>query len=116
MEKIPKLSNTERQIAVVVMQDGREFGISLFFDRNQKGWFISITFGDFAINNIRLCTSGNLLYQWRNILQFGLVVQVEGNQEATFIDDFESERCKLYALNKQETLDYARVISGQATA
>ena len=116
MELISNISNSEIQKSTIVLQDGREFNITLEFKKNQIGWFLSLEYGSFKIDNVRLVTSRNMLYQWRNVLNFGLAVVTDRNQEPMFVDDLTSGRCRLYALSRQETVDYARYISGQISA
>ncbi len=116
MRQITSLTKSNSQALTFSMQDGREFDLLLSYRPFQIGWFLSITHEGKTINNIRITTTGNLLYAWRNIFQFGISCVVDGNQEPLFQDDFFSGRAKLYVLDRDETEDYSRLISGQISA
>lgn len=116
MELINNIGNEEKQIQRVIMADNRFIDLTLEYKDQQQGWFASITYLTYTINNIRIVTSGNMLYQWRNIFQFGMSCVVEQGQEPTFQEDFLSGRAKLYILDRADTLNYSRVISGEISA
>jgi len=116
MRQITAIGNENDQKMKIVMPDGTEFDLVIQYKAQQTGWFISLTHNDKTINNIRVTTSGNFLYQWRNILPFGLACIVDGGQEPLLQQDFFSGRAKMYVLTREEVADYAKVISGQVSA
>ena len=116
MKKIANFTNDDGQYQKVVLVDGTEFDLTILFKPQQRGWFASITYKTKTINNIRICTSGNFLYQWRNILPFGIACITEADQEPMFQDDLISGRVSLYVLSSDEVTTYSGVISGQISA
>lgn len=90
--------------------------VLLNYSAQQQGWFISLEYETFKVNNLRIVTSGNFLHQFKNIIPFGMSCIVEENNEPMLQEDFSSKRAKLYLLNQSEVKAFSEVLSGQATA
>ena len=101
---------------IIVPENNRYIDVLLSFKEKQQGWFISFEYGIFKVNGLRVVTSGNFLYQFKNLIPFGLACIVEANQEPMLKKDFSSGRAKLYLLTSAEVIQNSEVISGQATA
>ena len=63
-------------------------------------WFMDISYNGIDINGLRVCLGLNLLRQWKNILDFGILVK--GIIEPMFIDDFSTGRVTMMLLNTDE--------------
>jgi hypothetical protein len=98
------------------ISDGIEFTMYLRFISIQESWFMDIVCPSKTINNIRIFNSGNMLHQFKNLLNFGLMCTVSDGREPSFVNDFSSSRCKLYILNKAEVDNYSKVVSGEISA
>lgn len=86
--------------------------IEIEFKPLQRGWFftsISCSNG-FEVTNLRLCTSPNMMNQFINQIPFGIGIFVEGNEEPTFLEDFDSGRAKMYILSKAECDAYTEYL------
>ena len=116
MKQITAIGNENDQKMKIVMSDGTEFDLVIQYKAQQTGWLISLTHNGKTISNIRVTTSGNFLYQWRNIFPFGLACTVDGDQEPLLQQDFFSGRAKMYVLTREEVINYAKVISGEISA
>lgn len=61
---------------------------------------MSLKYGDFVINNIRIVNNYNILDKYKNVIPFG--IQVYDKQDPYFIDDFEKKNNEFLILDKSE--------------
>jgi len=108
-----KIITSENNQKMNSVSDGILFDMNLTFVSTQQCWFASFVTENKTINNIRIFNSGNILHQFRNILNFGIKCEVIDGGEPMFLDDFSSQRCRMFVLTKSETENYAGIISGQ---
>lgn len=114
MFQVQNLTNDSRQKQTLVLPDGSQIGLSLYFVPMQLGWFIpTLTYKTFVLNGLRITNSPNMLYQFRNKVPFGLACISAQNREPTLQDDFLSGASKLYVLNAAEVEYYTEYLSGQ---
>lgn len=103
MKLISSITKDANQIITLVLDDGSRMILTLVYKDNQQGWFYSISYGTvFNCNNRRIVTSPNMLRAFRDIINFGLACMSSDGYEPVFIDDFSTERAKLYILNSTE--------------
>lgn len=102
MKQITEISQEPKQKLDIVLEDNQEFELKLEYSDQQEGWFYSITFGDVIINNSRIVTGANILRNYQNILPFGIAIATDDLSEPFLIDDFSSERVKLFVLTEEE--------------
>ncbi len=110
MRQINSLTNDASQQLTLILEDGTKVSMSIRYVENQSGWFYSLTYGDFSVNNRRLVNSPNMLRAFREFLGFGLMCTVLDGFEPVFQDDFTSGRVTLYTLNAQDILDTETLI------
>lgn len=114
MFQVQNITSDSRQIQTLVLPDGTQILIELYFMSQQLGWFITnLVYGNFVLNNLRITISPNMLYQWRNKLPFGLACFTDQNREPTQLEDFSSGAAKLFVLTQEEVTYYAEYLSGQ---
>ena len=117
MIKVTLIGSENNQVMRFVLNENRKkIDVILRYKEQVQGWFISFTYENFSINNHRIVTGGNFLHQFRNILPFGMLCEVEGEQEPMLVEDFSSNRASLYVLTGAEVQAYSEVVSGQTTA
>lgn len=88
--------------------------IEIYFVSLQFGWFItSLTYQDFELNNLRITNSPNMLYQWRNLIPFGLACFSAGNVEPMQVQVFAEGISQLFVLTPDEVTYYTDYLSGQ---
>ncbi len=60
---------------------------------------------------MRICNNPNMLYQWQNILPFGLSCFTQSNREPTLQQDFSSGSSGLYLLSQEECEAYRNYLT-----
>ncbi len=102
MITINGLSATPLQSFNVPLDDGTIVYFTLRYNPAVQMWFANIEHEDFTLNGLRLCNNFNLLHQYKNIIPFGLFVEIVGESEPLLINDFQSERVRLNILTAAE--------------
>ena len=114
MKELDQASNRPKQTFTVKIEDGSTFTMSIKYIEMQYGWFVeNLTYGDFQINNMRICNSPNMFHQFRNKLPFGIACITSGNREPSFIEDFEEKESTLYLLTEEEVSEYEGFLRGE---
>ena len=116
MKLISIIGNGPFQVLRATTELGKKIDISLRYIQQQRGWFISFTYGDFTARGIRVVTGDNFIHKFKNLVPFGFSCVTEINEEPMLLEDFSSGRAKIYLLNESEVKAFDEVISGQATA
>jgi hypothetical protein len=78
----------------------KKLEINLYYSENLSCFLTSLTYGSFAINNLRIVDNYNILGKYKNVIPFG--IQIYGKQDPYFIDDFEKGNNEFLILNKEE--------------
>ena len=111
MKQITSVTNDANQILAVVLDDGTRVSMTLTYCPNQLGWFYSLTYGDFQVNDRRIVNSPNMLRQFRTIVPFGLACLVVDGYEPIYQSDFVSSRAALYILNEEDVAETETLIT-----
>lgn len=102
MTKIQGISDAASQNFTIALNDGSTFELGLVFKPLQQGWYLSVTYGDFTVTNMRLCCVYNVLEQFSNRLPFGLACFTTQNQEPMFPQDFKASNAALCVLDETD--------------
>lgn len=87
----------------VTLPTGEVFSFILYYRPMQRSWFIkNLTFGDFQANEIRVYNSYNILYQFQNVLPFGLSCRSIDSRDPNLLEDFVSGHSSLYLVTEDE--------------
>ena len=104
---VDSISTDAKQRQSLTIADGTSFVLELEYKPQQYGWFITrLEYGDFLLTNIRVCTSPNLLHQYKNKLPFGIAVVSKNNFEPTQQEDFSLKNSIMYVLTDTESEEY----------
>ncbi len=110
---IQGLTESPLQKTSQVLPDGSIVTMTLYFSVQQASWFLrELIYEDFTLRNIRITTYPNILYQWRNVLPFGLACATVDNRNPNFQEDFSSGSSQLYFLTEDEVAEYVSIING----
>ena len=109
MRKIDGLSAQPNQRFRMTSDDGEPIRFRLVFRPTSEQWYIDVESGNFAINGLRVVESPDLLYQYRNIVPFGILCRVRGDGEPQVVNDFASERVAIYLVEGDTLAGVRRV-------
>lgn len=113
MLAIQQITRQSRQKMTLILPDGSQIQMEIYFMPLQQGWFIvKMIYGDFVLQNIRITVSPNMLHQFKNQIPFGLACFSPDNREPTLQDDFLTGAASLYVLTADEVNQYAETLSG----
>jgi hypothetical protein len=113
MYQIQQISDSARQNQTLTLPDGTQINISMYYSNLQQGWFFSnITYGTFVLNGLRITVNPNMLYQWKNILPFGINCFSDSTtREPSQQEDFSSGLFKMYVLSAAEVAEYTAYLT-----
>jgi hypothetical protein len=110
---VESISADSKQKQSLLLANGTTLEVEMEYRPLQSGWFFrKITYGDFVIENMRICTSPNMLHQYKNQIPFGIAVTTTGRGEPTQQQDFQSGRSVMYILTEEETAEYTAYLNG----
>lgn len=113
MYLIQNITSDSLQSQNITLEDGSIISLTIYFRPMQYGWFInSLAYKDFTLNGLRITNNPNMLYQWKNLLPFGLACFSKSNREPSLQEDFSSGASNLYILTSDEVEEYTEIISG----
>lgn len=113
MYLIQKITAAPLQQMTLVLLDGTTFTMTLCFMPLQQCWVIqTLTYQAFTVNGLKITVQPNMLYQWANVLPFGLGCFSTGNREPSLQQDFLSGAAKMYVLSEAEKDAYTEFIRG----
>lgn len=114
---IQQITTDSDQKQTLILSDGTQILIELYFSPMQYGWFItSLTYGDFVLQGLRITNSPNMLQQFKNQIPFGLACFSTNNREPSQQDDFASGNSELYILSAAEVQAWTETLSGQVSS
>lgn len=112
MYQVQNITSDALQQQTLVLPDGTFLVITLNYKPLQYGWFANLTYGTFELDGLRITNSPNMLFQFRNLLPFGLACISTANREPTQQQDFLSGEAALYVLSKDEMAEYVQYLEG----
>lgn len=114
MKLVNGITEAPLQNKTLILPDGSNLVIQLYYRPNQLGWFFnSIVNLGFQVNGLRITSSPNMLRPWKDKISFGLGCFTVDNREPTQIQDFSTGASKLYVLTASEVVDYERILAAR---
>lgn len=102
MQTITNITSDYKQKLLITIYNQEQLTIKLEYSISNYQWIMSLEYLDKSINGIRVCLNSNLLYQWKNILPFGIACLSFNNAEPYLVEDFLSGNVVLYILDNTE--------------
>lgn len=102
MTKIQGISDYPNQVFSLTLPDSSTMRLTLQYKPLQQGWFCSVLYGDFQVNNLRVTCNYNILEQFSNLIPFGLACLTNQNQEPFFAEDFLAGNAALCILDQTD--------------
>jgi hypothetical protein len=115
MRLITGFDSSSKQLITITTEDNYTFQFLLSYSTNRQGWFWSMAYNNFAVNNCRLNIGANILHRYKHTLPFGLMCTSDEPKliNPYRLDDLESGRIKLYSLSVDETSQVETDFYGQ---
>lgn len=113
MYLIQGITTDALQTQSLILPDNTSVDLKLYFSLIQQGWFASLTYINFEINNMRVTNSPNMLRQFKNLIPFGMACITVGGREPTQNQDFATAAANLYVLSAAEVQEYEDYLSGE---
>lgn len=104
MTQIDNLTDFANQQTVLILDDGTTAAVDLVFHGGTERWIMSVEYLGRSYNGIGLCDHPNILRQWKNTLPFGLACVTADQTDPFNVNDFSTERVKMYLLNAADVL------------
>lgn len=114
MNQIQQITSDSNQIQTLILADGSDFVIQMYFMPMQYAWVItSLTYANtnFVLNGFRISNSPNMLHQYRNQIPFGIACFSINQREPTLQQDFSSGASQLFILTAAEVAEYETYIT-----
>ena len=102
MTWINVITDSASQSFTLNLPGGSNVAFSLWYSDGQQGWYYSLIYGNFSLNNRRIVVGANLLRAFRNLLPFGLAVTTTDGYEVITQEDFANGRASLYLLDSDD--------------
>lgn len=109
MIQIDFMTSQPYQSAILTGEAGESIPFNLYYRSRVTGWFFDMSYNNFTVNGRRLCVGNNSLFQWQNIIPFGLAVQSTDGDDPFYLTDFTSGRISLYLLNQADCIAFNAV-------
>jgi len=104
MNLIDVITDSPYQTFTMITDKQERVDVTLRYFPRQQGWFMDLQYEptSFYLSGLRLCTSDNLLSQWKKILPFGIRITTQENQEPYLVNSFSDGLSSFYLLNEGE--------------
>lgn len=114
MYKVPQVTANPLQTQTLVLPDGSQIQIEMYYRQQQYGWFFnSISYGDFVLQGFRITVNPNMLHQWKNRIPFGIACVASVPREPTQQGDFAAGLFTLYVLDATDVATYTEFLEGK---
>ena len=102
MRVIIGLTSDPVQIFRFPLDNGELVTFTIQFKSAVQMWFIDVEYNDFVAKGLRLNNNTNMLFQYSNIIPFGLYVEIADGTEPFLINDLQSGRVQINVLTETE--------------
>lgn len=112
MEQISGITSDYRQSFQFLTPTGETVNFSLYYYITQQAWFFDFSYKDYTCYCQRVVLTHNALRHLKNIIPFGIAFYSDDKVEPIFVDDFESDRVKIFVLDSDEVKEVELNIYG----
>jgi hypothetical protein len=116
MYLIKGITSDPKQIQDLILPNGKTATLRLEYKPMQLGWFMSLTYGDFSVTNIRVVSGLNFLRQFKNLIPFGMACFNNDGHDPLLIQDFLSGRSELFIIDASEVVKVEDYLGGKVSA
>ena len=108
MRLINNITTDSRQQFTLITESGEEVSFLLYYVPTQQQWAFNLSIGNLTINGATIGVAPNLLRNYRNLIDFGLMCISSDGYDPYYINDFvastpnSSPRIQLFLLNQTD--------------
>ncbi len=102
MKLIEDIKATRQQRFKTPLDNGEYVELVVHYFPAVESWSVDVFYKDFKAHGIRIYNSFNILHQFSSILPFGLLIDVKDGGEPFLINDFSSNRVRLFLLSQSD--------------
>lgn len=102
MHQITTLTNEPIQRHQLVLDNNDTVDFRLYFSSRTQCWYFDFAYKELSVKCSKVVLSPNLLRNFRRIIPFGIAFASDGSTEPFRLDDFSSNRIKMYVLNSED--------------
>ena len=102
MKYLNKITDQALQKVFIPNIEGKTATLQFRFLPTQNKWIMDVLYDGREINGIAVLCSANILRNYRNLIPFGFLCKTPDGLDPFFIDDFSSQRARLYLLSADE--------------
>jgi len=88
---------------------GEQIRFTLNYRPAIQKWYMDLEYLKFRLCGYRICGGINILQKYFYALKWGLLVQIHDDFEPFLINDFASDRAKLYILSETECRELTKI-------
>jgi hypothetical protein len=102
MRQITALTADSKQRYILVGEGNLRITIILYYMPRSQGWYMNLDDGSFSVNGIRVGVSYNILYKFKNLINYGIAITSTDGLDPFYINDFTSGRIRFLLLDKND--------------
>lgn len=96
------LSGAARQSIELNNDVGDPVNMEFYYLPTQSSWYVDLHYKNKSVVGRRLTVLTNNWHQWKNVLNFGLMVYSETGIDPMLQSDFEDGRCEVFFLDRSD--------------
>ena len=111
MKQIVEFTDSPYQTGQIPLEGGStQASITLYWSYTQRSWYFDMEYGNIISSGNKLCLGANTLRCFKSLIPFGLMVVANDSIDPYQIEDLQSQRVKIYVLNKTEVQQIERLV------
>lgn len=113
MFTITSLTEEPKQKHTLPIEGGYDDAeMTLEFKETQQAWFMTLTWGERSVSNLRVSASPNVLSQYKSSFPFGIMVFTENFQDPLTLEAFTSGGASMSVMTEAEVVEVEAGIYG----
>lgn len=101
MQYIDKITSSPNQRMTLILDNGENVDFHIYYSARMLSWYFDFTYNDLTSKGNKIVLTPNALRNFKKLIPFGFGFVATG-AEPFSLDDFSTERVKLYVLNQDE--------------
>lgn len=102
MQQINELTNNPIQTMKLVLDTKETVQFNLRFMPTQRSWYFDFIYNEIEVYGLKVALFPNLLRHFKNLIPFGIMFTSNDHVEPFSVNDFATNRVKMFVLNKTE--------------